>query len=166
MVSFIRDLHAYHAWADGEILRYIVATPEAQSDDNVRQLLNHMHVVHRFFLLSVQGEPPSREQLMEERSVDELRISIPELHHLADTFLPKLRESRLNDKIHVPWFKDYQPTCQEALIQAALHSQNHRGQLLSLLRILGADTKPLDYIIWASHGRPAPTWDKAGAAAC
>jgi len=37
--------------------------------------------------------------------------------------------------------------------------------LMSLLRSLGAETKPIDYIIWAMNGRPAPEWEAAGATA-
>jgi hypothetical protein len=37
--------------------------------------------------------------------------------------------------------------------------------LLTMLRTLGADTKPLDYIVWVSKGRPSPEWQIAGATA-
>jgi uncharacterized damage-inducible protein DinB len=161
----IRDLHAYQAWADSEIFRLIDATPAAQDNPEVLKLLNHIHAVHRFFVLSVQGEPPTREELMKELSLEELRASTQKLHRLADGYLPKIRESRLRDKVEVPWFKDFQPTCLEALTQAALHSVNHRGQMLTLLRTLGAPTKPLDYIMWVSAGRPVPEWHAATATA-
>jgi uncharacterized damage-inducible protein DinB len=161
----IRDLHAYQAWADSEIFRLIDSTPAAQENPEVLKLLNHIHAVHRFFVLSVQGEPPTREELMKELSLEELRASTQKLHRLADGYLPKIRESRLRDKVEVPWFKDFQPTCLEALTQAALHSVNHRGQMLTLLRTLGAPTKPLDYIMWVGAGRPAPEWHTATATA-
>ena len=165
MLPLIRDLHAYQAWADAEIFQLIAATPRAQRSPEVLKLLNHMHAVHRFFVLSVQGEAPTREELMKELSLDELREATEKLHTLSDKFMPKLRESRLRDKVEVPWFKDFQPTCLEALTQAALHSVNHRGQMLTLLRTLGAETKPLDYIVWVSDGRPGPHWQSASATA-
>lgn len=165
MLPLIRDLHAYQAWADAEVFHVIDKTRAAQTDAKVLQLLNHIYAVYKFFLLSVQGEAPTREELMQERSLDELRESFQKLHRLADGYLPKLRESRLRDKVRVPWFQDFQPSCQEALVQAALHSQNHRGQILTLLRTLGADSKPLDYIIWVSQGRPTPQWDLRSATA-
>jgi len=165
MLPLIRDLHAYQAWADAEIFRIIETTPAAHNDEKIVKLLNHIDAVYRFFILSVQGEPPTREELVAERTMEELRVSMAKIHQLADSYLPKLRESRLQDPIHVPWFKDFQPTCQEALIQAALHSQNHRGQLLTHLRTLGAPTQPLDYIVWVSKNRPAPQWEAAAASA-
>lgn len=165
MLPLIRDLHSYQAWADAEVFRLLEATPAAQNDDKVVKLLNHIDAVYRFFILSVQGEQPTREELAVERSLPELRTSLQKIHKLADSYLPKLRESRLQDPIEVPWFKDFQPTCQEALTQAVMHSQNHRGQLLTMLRTLGAETRPLDYIVWVSKGRPAPEWHTATATA-
>jgi len=165
MLALIRDLYAYQAWADAEIFRLLATRPAAKNDPKVQQLINHMHAVYRFFVLSVQGEPPTKEELMKDHSLEELRAAMQKIHRLADGYLPKLRESRLRDKVEVPWFKDFQPTCQEALVQAALHSQNHRGQLLTLLRTLGAETSPFDYIIWVSKGRPVPEWESSAATA-
>lgn len=164
MIPLIRDLYAYQAWADAEVFRLLDGTPKAKQDAKVQQLLNHMHAVYRFFVLSVQGEPPTREEMMKENSIEELRAALHRIHKLADGYLPKIREARLRDVVEVPWFEDFQPTCHEALTQAALHSQNHRGQLLTHLRSLGADPKPLDYIVWVSKGRPAAQWEDAAAA--
>lgn len=164
MLPLMRDLFAYQAWADAEIVRLIEATPAAKANPEVNKLLHHTHVVFRFFMLSVQGEAPSREELKKEQSFDEVRAGMQKIHRLADGFLPKIRESRMRDKVEVPWF-DEQPTCQEALMQAVMHSQNHRGQMLTLLRSLGAETKPLDYIMWVNLGRPTPTWESVSASA-
>ena len=165
ILALIRDLHGYQAWADAEAYRLVLATPAAKADPKVLELLKHIHDVQRFFVLSVQGEPPSKEDFMQEKSLADLLASVQKMHRLTDGYLPKLRESRLRDKIEVPWFPDFQPTCQDALIQAVMHSQSHRGQLLAHLRTLGAETKPLDYIIWAMNGRPTPEWETASASA-
>lgn len=164
MLPLIRDLHAHQAWADAELFRMIAATPAAHQDTAVLKLLNHMNAVYRFFVLSVQGEAPSREEMEQELSLEELQAAMHKMHRLADSYFPKLRESRLNVPIHVPWFQDFQPTTQDALVQAVMHSQNHRGQLLTMLRHLGAKTKTLDYIVWVKKGRPSPEWDSVAAA--
>ena len=162
MLTLIRDLYAYQSWADAEICRLIAATPAAKTDPKVLQLLNHLHAVQQFFLLSVQGEPPSREEMMRELSFDELRASMQKFHRLADSnYLPKLRESRLRDKLEVPWLKEFQPTCHEVLVQAVMHSQHHRAQAFSLVRSLGGESIMIDYIVWVSKGRPEPVWEVA-----
>jgi uncharacterized damage-inducible protein DinB len=159
MLPLIRDLHAHQAWADAELFHMIAATPAAQQDDALVKLLNHMNKVYRFFVLSVQGEAPSPEEMQRELPLEELQAEMRKMHRLADSYLPKLRESRLGVVIRVPWFQDFQPTTQDALVQAVMHSQNHRGQLLMMLRHLGAKTKTLDYIVWVKKGRPSPEWD-------
>ncbi len=158
MLALLRDVFAYQAWADAEVIRRIEATPTAKADAELQKLLHHIYVVYRFFLLSVQGEPPTQEELMKELSFGEVREGLQKIHRLADGFLPKIRESRLRDKVEVPWFKE-QPTCHEALVQAVLHSQNHRGQMLTMLRKHGGEAKPIDYIVWVSEGRPSPQWE-------
>jgi len=165
MLTLIRDLYAYQSWADAEVCRLIAAIPAAQTDPKILTMLNHLHAVQRFFLLSVQGELPTREEMMKELSFEELRSSMQKFHKLADgNYLPKLRESRLRDKLEIPWFKDYQPTCSEALVQGVMHSQHHRAQVLTLARSLGGTPTVVDYIVWTSKSRPAPDWGVAATA--
>jgi len=61
----------------------------------------------------------------------------------------------------VPWFPDFQPKVSEALMQVVLHTQHHRAQIATLLRALGGDPKPVDYIVWVSKNRPEPRWHSA-----
>jgi uncharacterized damage-inducible protein DinB len=161
MLPLIRDLYAHQAWADAEMFRFVGATPAAQSDKKVIELLNHIHTVQRFFFSAVRGDVLTREDLTRELPLPELHESYRSYHTLADSYLPKVRESHLRDKIVVPWFPNFQPSCQDALIQAVTHSIHHRAQVATLLRQLGGEPKPTDYIIWTSKDRPAPQWDAA-----
>lgn len=161
MLTLIRDLFAHQAWADAEMWRFLAAAPAAQSDNKVLELLNHIHAVQRFFLSTVQGEPLTREELTREMPLEELRESYRRYHALADGYMPKMRESHLNDHVVVPWFPDFQPKCYEVLVQATMHSLHHRAQIATLLRQHGGDPKPTDYIVWTAKGRPSPQWDAA-----
>ena len=49
-------------------------------------------------------------------------------------------------------------TVAEALTQAAMHSQWHRGQNAVRLRELGVEPPPVDLIVWYWKGRPAAAW--------
>ena len=164
MLHLIRDLYAHQAWADAELWRFLDVAPSAIVDKRVGELLNHIHAVQRYFLSAVQGEPLTREQLMIQMELPELVESYQKYHATAESFLAKMRESHLDDAISVPWFPSFRPKVSEALVQAVTHTVNHRGQILMLARQLGADTKPLDYIIWTSKNRPAADWSKATAA--
>jgi uncharacterized damage-inducible protein DinB len=155
----IRELFAHQAWADAEMWRFVSATPAAESDKKVLELLNHTHAVQRFFLSAVQSEPLTREELVKEIPLVKLCESFRRFHEEADRYLSKVRESHLHDPVVVPWFPEFQPRVSEVLTQVFMHSQHHRAQLATLLRQLGGDPQPLDYIVWASKSRPLPQWE-------
>ena len=54
------------------------------------------------------------------------------------------------------WFPD--PPCiitvAEALVQVAMHSQHHRGQLMTRLKDFGGEPKNVDWIIWLWKQKP------------
>jgi uncharacterized damage-inducible protein DinB len=164
MLPMIRDLYAHQAWADAEMWRYFGSTAAAHTDRKVVELLGHTHAVQRFFLSVVQGEPLTREEVSKEILLPDLRESYRDYHVQVDRALSKMRDSRMKDRVVVPWFPDFQPTVSEALTQVVMHTQGHRAQILMLLRQLGGDPKPVDYIVWTSKNRPEPQWNNAATA--
>ena len=50
-------------------------------------------------------------------------------------------------------------TVAECLLQLALHSAHHRGQVAAWLREAGGEPPLTDFIAWIWTGRPAPAWD-------
>jgi uncharacterized damage-inducible protein DinB len=164
MLPMIRDLFAHNSWANAEVWKFVTATPASHNDKRVLELLNHIHVVQRFFVSTVQGTPLTRDELQREMDRVELRASFRQFHESTDTFLAKMRGSHLDDHVNVPWFPNFQPKVHEALMQATMHSLHHRAQVATLLRQLGGQTTPIDYIVWAALGRPQPSWDEAASA--
>ena len=158
MLELIRDLYAHQAWADGEMWRFLGDAPQARAEKKVVELLNHIHAVQRFFLSAVQGAPLTREELMKELALVELRTSYEKYHADSQGFLATMSENRLKDVVNVPWFPNFQPTSYDALVQAVTHSIHHRAQIATLIRQHGGDPKPTDFIVWASKNRPAPQW--------
>ena len=49
-------------------------------------------------------------------------------------------------------------TAGETVLQVALHSLYHRGQINARLREVGGEPPLVDYIAWVWLGRPAPGW--------
>ncbi len=164
MMSTIRDLFAYQAWADAQMWYYVGSSPVAYSDRKMLELLNHIHAVQRFFLSTVQGGPLTREELAKTMPIAELRDSFRSYHEQAARYLPKMRDSHLKDLVTVPWFPNFQPKVSDALMQVVLHTQHHRAQVATLLRQLGGESKPVDYIVWVSQNRPQPRWHGAATA--
>ena len=62
--------------------------------------------------------------------------------------------------VRIPWFPD--PPCEitiaEALVQVAMHSQHHRGQLMTRLKDFGGEPRNVDWIIWLWKGKPQGRW--------
>ena len=80
---------------------------------------------------------------------------------LAD-FIDGVAVERLSDRIQMPLLLRTPPfslTVAEALTQAVLHSQWHRGQNATRLRELGGEPPTLDLIIWYANDRPPARWD-------
>ena len=70
-------------------------------------------------------------------------------------------EAALEHKVCIPWFPE--PPCvisaAEAIMQAVLHTQHHRGQCMTKLKEKGGTNSNVDYIIWIWKGRPAARYE-------
>jgi uncharacterized damage-inducible protein DinB len=75
-------------------------------------------------------------------------------------FLTELPESRLRERILIPWLKDspFTVTLAQALVQVTMHSQYHRGQNATRLRELGGKPPTTDFVLWLLKGRPKAEW--------
>jgi uncharacterized damage-inducible protein DinB len=49
-------------------------------------------------------------------------------------------------------------TLGETILQAAMHSTYHRGQISARLKEVGTDSPLTDYIVWLWLGRPPAHW--------
>src|SRR5256885_16597849 len=79
-------------------------------------------------------------------ALPDLRPSRGEYQDETPLFLTSLPGSRFDEPIQVPWFEDppLTITVAEALTQAAMHSQWHRGQNAVRLRELGVEPPPVE----------------------
>ena len=71
---------------------------------------------------------------------------------LRDTLHHQTWAARLTARLPQP---TTEPSLAESLLQVALHSSHHRGQLCSRLRELDAAPPAIDYILWVYAGKPA-----------
>ena len=80
--------------------------------------------------------------------------------------MAQLDPETLQRQVHFPWSQQLverwgvaQPaTLTETILQVALHSTYHRGQVNTRLRELGAEPPLTDFIAWIWMGRPAAEW--------
>lgn len=170
MLDHLRDLLNHMAWADGVFFHAWSKGP--QEDDELRERWTHVLGTATLFTEIVRGEndlpwdkilsgevrPPWMEQPL--NRYDELK-SLTRANHekLAET-LAGWDDTSLETKVRIPWFPE--PPCiisaAEALLQAVMHTQHHRGQCMTRLKEIGGKNSNVDYIIWLWKGRPESRW--------
>ena len=163
MLQLLHDLYRHMEWADAEAWRAVLATPAAETDAALREKLLHIHSVQRGFLTVWSGNKPKWRELDSFADNRELmewgRAYYSELY----PFLEQLDESRLDGAMIMPWVRHFMPDAaptsfRDTLLQAAMHSAYHRGQVNMRLRELGGEPTNVDYIMWGWKGKPQPQW--------
>lgn len=162
MFSLLRDMFRHQAWADAEHWRAIEATPAARDDDAVRHRLHHIHLVQQHFMWIVANpgapSPTSNETVF--LTFDALRTHARRAQSETADHFARLTDADLSGIVSIPGFNEPPLIISraEALTQAIMHSQWHRGQNSTRLRELGVTPPTLDFIVWHWMGKPAPTW--------
>jgi uncharacterized damage-inducible protein DinB len=154
-------MYGHQAWADAAVWTAIEGNERARVDAVIHDRLHHIHLVQRAFMWAV-GDRINEFSISKpaEFSLVQLKSFAKESLEAIEKFLAQASESRFEEKINMPWFKDppLNLTVSEALTQCAMHSHWHRGQNAARLRELGGEPPPLDLIFWIWKGRPAPSW--------
>jgi uncharacterized damage-inducible protein DinB len=172
-VDLLRQLVRHMEWADAEVWRAVSAHAPAENDARLKNLLTHLHLVQRMFLILWTKQPfdPAGAQ-PEFATLADLRGWGQTYYPEARRFLDGIDESRLKDVVEMPWARGLEarigrtvtmPTLGETIQQVASHSTYHRGQINARLRELGGEPPLVDYIAWIWFGRPEPNWAPAAA---
>jgi uncharacterized damage-inducible protein DinB len=161
MNEILFDLYGHQAWADAEHWRALEAQPGALEDSEIRDRLYHYHLTQRAFLFVVRGDTLTFPELKDFQDMTTLKRYAQTSHEEAHDFLTKASATDLEGQVVIPWFKDppISITVAQALTQAAMHSQYHRGQNATRLRELGGTPPPTDLIVWYWKGRPEANWE-------
>lgn len=167
MIDELHDLFRHMAWADGRVWSAILATPSTEGDALLREKLWHIHLVQRAFLSIWSGTAPDYRELSTFPDLRALQQWGRTYHDEVRPFLGTLEEPALGQPVRLPWAaqlaatfgKDAaDPTLRETLLQVAMHSTYHRGQVNTRLRELGGDPPLVDYIAWIWISRPTAEW--------
>ena len=164
----LSDLLVHMEWADARIWTAALAVPALAHDAATRERLHHFHSTQWAYLQVLMGRP----------------LDIPDLATFADLGsvghwargfyrqLPALRAtlvgSRLDQQVDFPWAEHIATvygrvaapaTVGECILQLALHTAHHRGQVAMTVRVAGGEPPTVDYIAWIWMGRPSPDWN-------
>ena len=159
-----REIYRHMEWADSEVWRSVLAAPAARSDETLRRLLLHLHVVQRAFLNLWEGRAVAFPDLASFPDITDIHAWAQPYYAAADAFVTSVTAESLSRPLPLPWADDLArqlgfpptaPTLGETMLQVAMHSTYHRGQINMRLREVGGEPPLVDYIAWLWFGRPA-----------
>lgn len=163
-----RDLLGHAEWADA--LVWTSVTGGGLEDDDLRARLHHLHEVQWAYLHLWRAEPVRPRELGTFPTVASVRAWAREYYRELPACLAATTD--MGREVRFPWaerlvqrFGHVQPaTWAESVLQVALHSSHHRGQVARRLRELGVQPPLTDYIAWIWTGRPEADWGNEEAA--
>lgn len=165
------DLYRHMEWADATVWSAALASEAATADPRLRDLFYHAHLVQRAFLRAWRGHPADQPF----PTFDDLPALMAWARTFHDDALPLVSAwtpDVLVEPMPVPWASAVEQiigrrpamtTRGETVLQVAMHTHYHRGQINLRLREIGGTPPPVDYIAWLWFGRPVPTWPAVAA---
>ena len=160
MRAQLQDLVAHLRWADAIAFHALGKCPAAQVEAEVLERLYHTAWVATAFAGILAGSPRDHHPPAEVPAFAELRQNVRAAGEALQAWIDGASEEDLERKVHIPWFPD--PALhipgREALLQAVMHGQHHRGQTMTRLKQLGGEAKNVDFIIWLWKEKPQPRW--------
>ncbi len=170
-IELFRDLYRHTEWADALAWSAVLPSSSLLEDDKLRERLWHIHLVQRAFLQIWRGEPLKFEGSEALRGNDLARWGRT-YHGDVPRLLGGLDDDALDRPVQLPWAAHFEgkygstfvpPSLGETVMQVAMHSAHHRGQVLARIRELGVEPPLTDFIAWNWFGKPAPSWPEGTA---
>lgn len=165
-VNALAELYRHMEWADASVWAAVLASEGGRSDPKLRDYFYHLHVVQRAFLRTWRGEARG-EPYPTFDDATSLMLWGRTYYGEALDRLGRMSEERLSEPMPLEWASMVEralgrspdvTTVGDTVLQVALHSMYHRGQINARLREVGGEPPPVDYIAWVWMGRPAPSW--------
>ena len=162
----LQQIFQHLEWADATIFAAVLATPAAEKDTRIRNLLVHSCETQWAYLQLWRREPviiPERESLPDLSSAYRWAR---DYHAQRQRFVADLDEAHLERLVDFPWAeqlsahfgKVHPTTVRQSMLQIGLHSAYHRGQVATRLRELGGEPPLVDFVAWVWRGQPAASW--------
>lgn len=165
-VNALTELYRHMEWADASVWGAVLASEGARNDPKLREYFYHLHVVQRAFLRTWRGE--ARESPFPTfGDAPSLMLWGRTYYGEALAHLDLMSEERLSEPMPVGWASMVEQalgrapeptTVGDTVLQVALHSMYHRGQINARLREVGGEPPLVDYVAWVWTGRPSPGW--------
>jgi uncharacterized damage-inducible protein DinB len=158
MRQMLRDLIAHKGHANAALLTAIRQNPTAAADPELWELLHHILLANRFWLLAVLGLPFVHvDEARRCASFDALIQRYRQTQTQENEWLDAATESDLARMLEDSRIPNGRCSVAQALMQVCLHSHGHRAQCAKLLRRHGGVPPATDFILWLAS-RPGTDW--------
>jgi uncharacterized damage-inducible protein DinB len=158
MLEMLRDLVGHKGHANAAVLRAIRENGAAAADPGLYELLHHILIANRFWLLTILGLPfVFEDESRPSPSFDALIQRYGQTHEQESVWLEAAAEADLARVIENPLIPGASCSVSQALMQVCLHTHGHRAQCAKLLRRHGGVPPPTDFILWLTS-RPTAEW--------
>jgi uncharacterized damage-inducible protein DinB len=161
-----RSLLLHMEWADGLTWGALLGLPASRHDPGLLDRLYHLHSVQWAYLQIWRGEPLQIPERASFGDLPSLNLRARAYYRELSPFVEALQDAELERTVEFPWAEQVAKrygsaapaTLSECILQVALHTVHHRGQVATRIRELGGEPPPLDFIAWLWMGRPAAPW--------
>lgn len=158
MLEMLRDLVDHKGYANAALLGAIRQNHPAAADPELRELLQHILVANRFWLLAILELPFVFEaESRPSGSLDELIQRYRSTQEQESTWLAAATNADLARALVDPLIPGGRCPASHGVIQVCLHSHGHRAQCAKLLRRHAGVPPMTDFILWLAE-RPAAQW--------
>ena len=158
MLEMVRDLVAHKGHANAALLGAIQQNDAAASDPELCELLHHVLIANRFWLLTVLELPfVFEDESRPSSSFGALIQRYRSTQEQESTWLAGATEADLGRVLESPLIPGGKCSVSQALMQVCMHSQGHRAQCAKLFRRHGGVPPMTDFISWLAS-RPAAEW--------
>lgn len=158
MLEMLRDLVAHKGYANAALLTAIRQNPTAESDPELWELLHHILLANRFWLLTILGLRFVQEtEACPSPSFDALIQRYGSTRAQEARWLESATEGDVARILEDDRIPNGRCAVSQALMQVCLHSHGHRAQCAKLLRRHGGVPPPTDFILWLT-GRQSAEW--------
>lgn len=162
----LKSLLNHMMWADAEVWKKVLSLPAAENDERIKKLLYHLHQVQYAYFFLCDEHPPKIPKLEEFTNLKSIALWGREYQEKMNLFLSS--EMASEKIIEIPWSKFMErrigkkvvpATLEETILQVALHSTYHRGQINTRFRELDGEPASVDFIVWVWLGKPHANWE-------
>lgn len=157
MLEMLRDLVAHKGWANARMLATISGHADAATDREILELLHHILISNRFWLLNIVGQrfDLEREQARP-AALDALSDGYVATQRDEEAWIAQASPVDLERILVSEFIPGGRFTVAQALVQVCMHSQGHRSQLAKMLRRHGATPPMTDFILWLRERQGGP----------